>query len=83
MHKFLSGTFFQSTLVALCARLFRRVRVWFEGVHEHDIDVAAVIKLDIVIDIDQVSHTPLDGVWPLPGARHQPHLSSRAGLLLS
>ena len=49
--------------------------------HEHDIDIAAVIKLDI--DIDQVSHTPADGVRPLPGARHQPHLSSRAGLLLS
>ena len=53
----------------------------------HDIDVAAVVKLgtviDIKLDIDQVSHTPLDGIWPLPSARHQPHLSSRAGLLLS
>ena len=53
----------------------------------HDIDVAAVVKLgtviDIKLDIDQVSHTPADGVRPLPGARHQPHLSSRVGLLLS
>ena len=47
----------------------------------HDIDIAAAINIDI--DIDQVSHTPADGVWPLPSSRHQPHLSSRAGLLFS